>query len=240
MSTASSSSGFSGGANNSSDIIPSLLQPIPTQALVMTKDKNPFLNDDDENPPSLTLPSSQPVLPPSVSMQPLQILQPTQRQQNTQPSLPPLPVSYQTNQTSSASLKNFTGEFQQSQPILQQVISKSNASPARPPRPSAPPSRPPPPNVSGSVPFVADFSNMGGPVTGGPKASGTKPVKSAFDDLEDTMRLALGTTVKGGADGGDANHTVGGQSMFVTSSGFGGSFQQEQLQQHSTFVLGPV
>lgn len=110
-----------------------------------------------------------------------------------------------------------------------------HASPAKPPRPG-PPARPPPPSASissidlvesSSAPqsFTADFAhaNIPPPKPLPPIIAGNQTtVKSAFDDLEDTMRMALGSPSKG--------HSVGGQSMFVSST-VGQHFHHQQQQQ---------
>lgn len=240
-STTTTASSSSGGRYSNYDIIPSLLQPIPTQALMTAKDKNPFLNDDD--PPSLLPPlSSMPIQPLLPNQQQPKQLYNNQQQQQYQPPLPPLPVSYQ--KISAANSQNISGEFQ----LTQSAVGKSHASPApvKPPRPSAPrPNRPPPPNVSASaslVPFVADFSGI---EAAAGTLSGGKPIKSAFNDLEDTMRASLGSPAKGlggSVYGGGNSSDSSGQSMFVTSAGFGGSGQQQQQPSHvqQSFVLGLV
>lgn len=109
-----------------------------------------------------------------------------------------------------------------------------HASPAKPPRPG-PPARPPPPSAtqnasnieSSCASFTADFAhaNIPPPKPLAPIIGSAPPtVKSAFDDLEDTMRLALGSPSKG------TSGSVGGQSMFV-SSNVGQHFHQSQQQQ---------
>lgn len=120
------------------------------------------------------------------------------------------------------------------------------ASPAKPPRPG-PPARPPPPSSSighsefaSNATFTADFAHANIPppkplppvIAGGGNQTATT-VKSAFDDLEDTMRVALGSPSKGGV-------SVGGPSMFVSSNvGFveGGAqqaFHHNNHQQQTT------
>lgn len=220
----------------------------------MLNDKNPFLNDDDYE---LVASSSSPIVPPL----PQSVLQPT-ASKPFQFIQPLLPITTTTTSQASAvkqSQNNISGEFKQQSDQMQQLqaTSKLHASPARPPRPPAPPSRPPPPKVSSAlastasttdaaiVPFVADFSSMEG---------ATVKAKSAFDDLENTMRMALGSsTLSGGGGtttvgGSDANQAAaaGGQSMFVMSTGFGGALHQYQHTSTSpstvqqSFVLGLV
>lgn len=150
--------------------------------------------------------------------------------------------------------QKFTGTNFPTNPSL-----SHHASPAKPPRPG-PPARPPPPSatvsstghdeLSSAPSFTADFAHANIPPPK-PLPPITGQVKSAFDDLEDTMRMALGSPSKGG--GGTC---VGGQSMFVSSTVVGGgqqphfhqqqSLQQQQQQQmfssntmqQQSFVIG--
>uniref|UniRef100_A0A336LYZ0 Cap-specific mRNA (nucleoside-2'-O-)-methyltransferase 1 n=1 Tax=Culicoides sonorensis TaxID=179676 RepID=A0A336LYZ0_CULSO len=200
------------------------------------KTKNPFLNDDEEekldNIKALIALNNNMNNNNNMNINNAKILNPNQN----------------ANGDHMVQSQKFTGTNLTTNPSTT-IVSHHHASPAKPPRPG-PPARPPPPTAtvasvfqsessSANQTFIADFAHANIPPPKPMPPSITEPnpppppaMKSAFDDLEDTMRMALGSPSKGSI--------VGGQSMFVTSTmgnvegGGAGTqpfHQQQQLQQ---------
>lgn len=109
------------------------------------------------------------------------------------------------------------------------VSHHASTSPAKPPRPG-PPVRPPPPSsAEASNAFTADFAHANIPPPKPlPPPTMMASKGSAFDDLEDSMRIALGSPSKGGQPGGS--------SMFVSSSSSNVAQNQHFIQQNQQMM----